>query len=76
MLTTMATTGTTESKGRELMLTIIQTIREAKVIPSGHLYAVLMGVMTLETYNVFIGVLERERYVKVDGSHLITWTGN
>jgi len=50
------------------------TIRDLGEVPSGHLYAMLMGHMSLETYNKLIGALQQSKLVKVE-NHLITWIG-
>jgi len=50
-------------------------IHQVKEIPSGHLYAAVMGHLTLETYNACLATLEKTGLIKVEGSHLIRWTG-
>ena len=54
---------------------IADTIRELGSVPSGHLYARLMGHMSLETYEDIIGVLVRKGMVRQEPSHLLVWTG-
>ena len=58
----------------EALKAIAEAIRELKEVPSGHLYARLMGHMSLNTYNQFIGVLTRAGVVKEE-NHLLTWVG-
>jgi hypothetical protein len=49
---------------------VAETIRELGQVPSGHLYARLMGVMELHQYEQIIGLL-----VERDRSHLLRWIG-
>lgn len=44
---------------RQIVLAVEEAIRDAGEIPSGHLYAALMGVMTLDQYNTIISVLKK-----------------
>lgn len=47
------------------MVMVGMAVKEAgpEGIPSGHLYATLMGSMTLETYNRIIAELKRQRII-------------
>lgn len=54
---------------------IADTIRELGSIPSGHLYAQLMGHMELTHYNQILGILKRSGMVAESESHLLTWKG-
>jgi hypothetical protein len=49
-----------------------ESIKALKTIPSGHLYAQLMGKMSLEVYNHIIGLLVGAGQVKLE-SHVLTW---
>lgn len=51
---------------------LADTIQEAGSIPSGHLYAAFMPVMSLEFYNSCLGVLKRTGLVS-ESNHLLTW---
>jgi hypothetical protein len=53
---------------------IAYTIRELGSIPSGHLYALLMGDMSLDTYNGLIDLLKRTHMV-AEKNHMLTWIG-
>lgn len=44
---------------RQIVLAVEEAIRDAGEIPSGHLYAALMGHMTLDQYNTIISVLKK-----------------
>ena len=49
-------------------------IRELKSVPSGHLYARLMGHMSLDSYNGCIRLLKQANLVE-ESNHLLTWVG-
>ena len=51
---------------------VAEAIRELKEIPSGHLYAQLMGKMSLDTYNQIIATLKNAGLVKEE-FHYLTW---
>ena len=51
-----------------------EAIREAGSIPSGHLYALVMGRMGLHDYDVGIGILKRAVLVE-ESAHVLTWVG-
>lgn len=53
---------------------IADCIRELGEVPSGHLYARLMGHMSLEQYNGVISTLKMAGLVK-ETNHLLTWIG-
>lgn len=66
---------TTEQQRRavqEIAFAIFDSIKAAGAqgIPSGHLYAALMGKMTLDQYNMFIGALTKNGYITNTG-HLL-----
>lgn len=44
-------------------------------IPSGELYARLMGHLDLPTYEAILRTLTGAGLISVDGMHLIRWTG-
>lgn len=52
---------------------IADTIKELRTVPSGHLYAQLMGVMTLTTYESIIETLIRSNLIVRDTDHLLRW---
>ena len=59
----------------KVVMAVTETIRELKEVPSGHLYAALMGHMSLEEYESILRVIEGADLIKVDRSHLIRWIG-
>ncbi len=68
------------------MLTVVsvleafaETIRKAKStplggIPSGELYTLVMGKMSIHTYSCVIGILKHAKLVQ-ETNHLLTWIG-
>ena len=59
----------------EIMKAVASAVKELGSIPSGHLYAQLMGKMSLETYQDMIATMERLNVISVK-NHLITYTAN
>jgi hypothetical protein len=57
-----------------LTLAVGETIRELGEVPSGHLYANLMGRLTLEDYQGVIRALKRTGLVTED-HHVLRWVG-
>jgi hypothetical protein len=53
---------------------VADTIREVKSVPSGHLYAGLMGVMSLSQFEQVVGILTRGGMISNSG-HVLTWIG-
>jgi hypothetical protein len=49
-------------------------IRDLGSVPSGYLYAQLMGILTLDQYNAIIDALKSAKMVSESG-HLLTWIG-
>jgi len=48
-------------------------IKEAGEIPSGTLYAMVMGKISYETYTSAIALLVRQGIIK-ESNHLLTWS--
>ena len=51
-----------------------EAIRDLGEVPSGHLYAGLMGNMSLATYERIIGILKDQGMVS-ESNHLLRWVG-
>ena len=58
----------------DVLVILGQAIREAGEIPSGHLYAMLMGKMGLNTYTQMITLLKKQGLVSEE-YHLLKWVG-
>lgn len=53
---------------------LAEAIRTLGRIPSGHLYAQVMGAMTFESFTCAIGTLKRAGLVR-EVAHELTWIG-
>lgn len=53
---------------------IAEAIRKLGTVPSGHLYASLMGHLSLDQYQQIIGRLKRAGLVS-ESYHELTWIG-
>lgn len=58
--------------GFQVLQAVAEAIREAKQVPSGTLYAVLMGKLDLATYERIIQTLKNTGLVTESG-HMLTW---
>jgi phosphoribosylamine-glycine ligase len=58
----------------QIMKAVAEAIKEAGSIPSGHLYAQLMGKMSLGSYEKMIDAMQRMGIIRVE-DHLITYVG-
>lgn len=58
----------------EIIMLVGDAIRELGEVPSGELYARLMGHMSLDGYQKILSVLKGAGLVK-ESSHLLTWVG-
>lgn len=63
-----------EKAALQVVLAVGEAIKDLGSVPSGHLYARLMGHMSLETYNKVIALLVKTGAVKEE-NHLLTWVG-
>jgi hypothetical protein len=59
----------------EIMKAVASAIKGLGTIPSGHLYAQLMGRMSLDSYEKMLSALQRMGIVSIDGNHLVTYIG-
>lgn len=58
----------------QIAVAVAEAIRDLGEVPNGHLYARLMGRMSLDAYNAIIGALKGAGLVKEE-SHVLTWIG-
>lgn len=58
----------------ELVQTVAEVIRTAEEIPSGELYAQMMGKIDLRTYERMIGMLKGAGLVE-EKYHILRWVG-
>ena len=73
-MTTQRTDAAATKATMGIIAAVGDCIRELGEVPAGHLYARLMGAMTLEQFQKIIGVLVNCRVVKNE-NHLLTWVG-
>lgn len=59
----------------QILAAVAEAIRELRSVPSGHLYAQLMGRMDFETYTKIIDRLKGAGLVAENKSNLLTWIG-
>jgi hypothetical protein len=58
----------------DVTLALADAIRELGAIPSGKLYVLVMGMMSIESYEKAIALLTSAGLVKNEGN-LLTWIG-
>lgn len=58
-----------------LIRAVADCIKDLEEVPSGHLYAQLVGFLTLENYNLILAKLVEAKLISVTPGHLITWIG-
>ena len=61
--------------GLQIMLAVAQTIHELGEVPSGTLYAQLMGKMDMAGYERMIDVLVAQNLVARAPMHVLKWCG-
>jgi hypothetical protein len=59
--------------GLETVRLIAGAIRELGRVPSGHLYARVMGSLSLDQYNKVIGILKKAGLVEETAGHELIW---
>jgi hypothetical protein len=57
-----------------LVVAVADAIRELGEVPSGHLYARLMGAMSISTYENIIAILKRTGLV-TETNYVLRWVG-
>lgn len=58
----------------DLLVAVLELIRVKKEVPSGELYAQMMGKMDIHTYNTILSTIKGSGLV-VEKNHLLTWNG-
>lgn len=58
-----------------IVLAIADAIKELGQVPSGHLYAHLMGLLSIGAYEQAVQILVDAKVVQRDASHVLTWVG-
>lgn len=65
---------TARAQALGVAVAVAEVIRGAGSIPSGHLYAQVMGRMSLASYEAIIRGLKGAGLVS-ERAHMLTWTG-
>jgi hypothetical protein len=52
---------------------VADAIRQLRVVPSGHLYGSVMGVLSRESYERVIDLLKDAGVVSEDSQHVLRW---
>jgi hypothetical protein len=60
--------------GVQAVAAIAEAIRGLGEVPSGKLYALVCGTLSLEAYERTVGLLKRAGLVE-ERNHLLTWVG-
>lgn len=60
---------------REYTMLLADIIKLEGSIPSGHLYARMMGACRIEDFNMMIDCLKDVGLIKYHSNHLIEWIG-
>lgn len=58
----------------DLMVTMTELIRVKGEIPSGELYALVMGELNLRTYELILSKIKGSGLV-IEKNHLLVWVG-
>ena len=61
--------------GLQILLAVSEAIREAWEIPSGTLYAMLCGKVTIQGYESMVRTLKNAGLVEETPTHLLRWVG-
>jgi hypothetical protein len=61
--------------GLKSVIAVAETIRELGRVPSGHLYARLMGVLSMDAYERIIAILMKQGLVQRTAAHELVWVG-
>jgi hypothetical protein len=70
----MTTTKQQVDSALEIMMAIAEAIKDLGSVPSGHLYARVMGHVDIHTYNTIIALLKDAKIV-AEHNHLLTYIG-
>ena len=58
----------------QIVAVVAEAIRELGEVPSGHLYARLMGHLSLEEYQAIVGALKQTKLIE-EKHHVLRWVG-
>lgn len=61
--------------GMKTVIAVAEAIRELGRVPSGHLYAQLMGELSLDAYERIIAILVKQGLVQRTEMQELVWVG-
>lgn len=61
--------------GLQTVQAIAEAIRELREVPSGTIYAHIMGKVDFESFQKIIGILKRAKLIEETDAHLLRWIG-
>jgi hypothetical protein len=64
----------TRNEANVILAAILETVAEVNDAPSGHMYAALMGKVSLDDYNELLGIARNVGLVTVSPAHLVSIT--
>jgi hypothetical protein len=57
------------------ILDLAEAIRELRSVPTGVVYAILLGQFSLAEYELMLQTLKNAKLITVDRQHVAHWTG-
>lgn len=69
-----ATAATAAVSAVQILAAMAEAIRQVGSIPSGHLYAQMIGVMSMSDYEAAVGLLKRAGLVE-ETANVLRWIG-
>lgn len=58
----------------QTIMAVADAIKELGSVPSGRLYANLVGMMELSTYQTIIGILKKTKLIS-ESNNVLSWVG-
>jgi hypothetical protein len=71
----MSTTKQQIRAALQITMAVAESIREAREIPSGSLYAILCAKVSFGDYQAIIRTLKNAKLVEETPAHLLRWIG-
>jgi hypothetical protein len=59
----------------KIACTVAEVIQELGYVPSGHLYVMVQGSLSLDNYNGVIFALKERKWIEESRAHMLRWTG-
>lgn len=58
-----------------IVMAVAETVRESKRVPSGTVYAALLGRVSFEGYEKILGILKSAELIEETRAHELVWIG-